>query len=106
LVLGFAVDGNPARFHWTAMALFCLLYLAVIGSALTFLLLYWLLPRLTVAQLQSISLITPPGAVMLGWFLGGETFPVWSLFGAAFVLVGVWMIFRKRAVREPMIQEG
>ena len=59
LVLGLAVDGNPARFHWTAMALFCLLYLAVIGSALTFLLLYWLLPRLTVAQLQSISLITP-----------------------------------------------
>src|SRR5437868_4947652 len=55
LVLGFAVDGNPVRFHWTAMALFCLLYLAIIGSALTFLLLYWLLPRLTVAQLQSIS---------------------------------------------------
>jgi drug/metabolite transporter (DMT)-like permease len=95
LVLGFAVDGNPARFHWTVMALFCLLYLAVIGSALTFLLLYWLLPRLTVAQLQSISLITPPGAVMLGWLLGGETFPVWSLLGATFVLIGVWMIFRK-----------
>jgi len=106
LVLGFAVDGNPARFHWTVMALFCLLYLAVIGSALTFLLLYWLLPRLTVAQLQSISLITPPGAVMLGWLLGGETFPVSSLFGAAFVLTGVWMIFRKAEAREPLIQEG
>jgi drug/metabolite transporter (DMT)-like permease len=95
LVLGFAVDGNPARFHWTAMALFCLLYLAVIGSALTFLLLYWLLPRLTVAQLQSISLITPPGAVMLGWLLGGETFPASSLLGTGFVLTGVWMIFRR-----------
>lgn len=106
LVLGFAVDGNPARFHWTAMALFCLLYLAVIGSALTFLLLYWLLPRLTVAQLQSISLITPPGAVMLGWLLGGETFPVSSLLGTGFVLIGVWMIFRRVKVRAPMIQEG
>jgi drug/metabolite transporter (DMT)-like permease len=106
LVLGFAVDGNPARFHWTAMALFCLLYLAVIGSALTFLLLYWLLPRLTVAQLQSISLITPPGAVMLGWLLGGEMFPVSSLFGAAFVLAGVWMIFHKTQVAEPLAQEG
>src|SRR5207244_1448364 len=70
LVLGFAVEGNPARFHWTAMSVFCLLYLAVMGSALTFLLLYWLLPRLKVAQLQSISLITPPGAVMFGWLLG------------------------------------
>jgi drug/metabolite transporter (DMT)-like permease len=99
-VLGFAVDGNPARFHWTAMALFCLLYLAIIGSALTFLLLYWLLLRMTVAQLQSISLITPPGAVMLGWSLGGETFPVSSLLGAALVLAGVWMIFRKEEERK------
>ena len=97
LVLGLAVDGNPARFHWTAKALFCLLYLAVIGSALTFLLLYWLLPRLTVAQLQSISLITPPGAVMLGWLIGGETFPVWSLLGAAFVLTSLSFPKSKRA---------
>ena len=106
LLLGFAIDGNPARFHWTLSSVFCLLYLAVIGSALTFLLLYWLLPRLSVAQLQSISLITPPGAVMLGWLLGGETFPLSSLFGTALVLVGVWMIFRKAQVREPLAQEG
>jgi drug/metabolite transporter (DMT)-like permease len=106
LLLGLVVDGNPARFHWTAMSVFCLLYLAVIGSALTFLLLYWLLPRLTVAQLQSISLITPPGAVMLGWLLGGEIFPFSSLLGAALVLAGVWMIFRKAAAPEPLIQEG
>src|SRR2546426_7292974 len=86
LVLGFAVDGNPARFHWTAMAIFCLLYLAVIGSALTFLLLYWLLPRVTVTNLQSISLITPPGAVAFGWFLGGETFSLLALVGACLVL--------------------
>jgi drug/metabolite transporter (DMT)-like permease len=77
------------------MALFCLLYLAVIGSALTFLLLYWLLPRMTVTNLQAIALITPPGAVMLGWWLGGERFSLWSLVGACFVLLGVWMIFRK-----------
>src|SRR5438094_104426 len=106
LVLGLVVDGNPARFHWTGTSVFCLLYLAVIGSALTFLLLYWLLPRLTVAQLQSISLITPPGGVMLGWLLGGETFPLSSLLGAAFVLTGIWMIFRKPDKREPFIQEG
>jgi drug/metabolite transporter (DMT)-like permease len=106
LLLGFAVDGNPTRFHWTPSSVFCLLYLAVIGSALTFLLLYWLLPRLTVAQLQSISLITPPGAVMLGWLLGGETFPLSSLLGAALVLAGVWMIFRRTERLPPVIQEG
>src|SRR5437667_11428213 len=106
LLLGLAVDGNPVRFHWTVSSVFCLLYLAVIGSALTFLLLYWLLPRLTVAQLQSISLIPPPGAVMPGRWLGGETFPLSLLLGGALVLVGVWMIFRKAPPPEPLIQEG
>jgi drug/metabolite transporter (DMT)-like permease len=95
LILGWVIEGNPARFHWTGLSIFCLLYLAIIGSALTFLLLYWLLPRMTVTNLQTISLITPPGAVMLGWAVGGERFPLWSLVGAGFVLAGTWMIFRK-----------
>jgi drug/metabolite transporter (DMT)-like permease len=95
LVLGWMVEGNPIRFHWTTMSIFCLLYLAIIGSALTFLLLYWLLPQMQATNLQTISLITPPGAVMLGWLLGGETFPLWSLLGAGLVLAGVWIIFRK-----------
>src|SRR5204862_5896061 len=107
LVLGVAFEGNPARFHWSTMSIFCLLYLAVIGSALTFLLLYWLLPRMTVTNLQSISLITPPGAVALGWFLGGETFSAASLLGAGFVLAGVWIIFSKikNATRPERLRE-
>src|SRR5438067_6647553 len=48
VVTGFIVDGNPIHFHWTKTAVFCLFYLAVPGSALTFLLLYWLLPRMSV----------------------------------------------------------
>ena len=54
---------------------------------------------MTVTGLQAISLITPPGAVMLGWWVGGETFSLWSLLGAGFVLTGVWMIFRR--AKEP-----
>src|SRR5213595_1178950 len=106
LVTGFIVEGNPLRFHWSGLSIFCLVYLAVIGSALTFLLLYWLLPRMTVANLQAISLVTPPGAVALGWAIGGEKFSLWSLVGACFVLAGVRMIFRKINVTEPVIQEG
>jgi drug/metabolite transporter (DMT)-like permease len=106
LLIGFMVEGNPLKFHWSMVSIFCLLYLAIIGSALTFLLLYWLLPRMTVARLQTISLITPPGAVALGWAVGGETFSLWSLLGACLVLVGVWMIFRKGEEPEPVIQEG
>ncbi len=46
-------------------------------------------------NLQTISLITPPGAIVIGWAFGGEKLSVWSLLGAALVLLGVWMIFRR-----------
>ena len=65
LLLGLTIDGSPLRFHWTGRAILCLLYLAVIGSSFTFLLLYWLLPRMSVTRLQTIALITPPGAIAL-----------------------------------------
>ena len=42
---------------------------------------------------------------MLGWLLGGETFPFSSLLGAALVLTGIWMIFRKGKVKE-LTMEG
>ncbi len=97
LVVGLVVDGNPLHFHWTTSAVLSLLYLAVIGSSFTFLLLYWLMPRMSVTNLQAISLITPPGAIAFGWAFGGERLSAWSLLGAAFVLLGVWMIFRRIA---------
>jgi drug/metabolite transporter (DMT)-like permease len=53
------------------------------------------MPRMTVTNLQTISLITPPGAIALGWAFGAERLSAWSLLGAAFVLLGVWMIFRR-----------
>jgi len=95
VILGLTIDGNPLRLHWTDRAILSLLYLAVIGSSFTFLLLYWLLPRMSVTNLQTISLITPPGAIAFGWAFGGERLSAWSLLGAALVLLGVWMIFRR-----------
>ena len=105
LVIGLIVEGNPLHFHWSGLSIFCLLYLAVMGSALAFLLLYWLLPRMTVTNLQTISLITPPGAVALGWAVGGEKFSLWSLVGACFVLAGVWMIFSRTEATRPRAQQ-
>ncbi len=95
LVIGLAVEGNPLRFPWSARAIFCLLYLAIIGSALAFCLFYWLLARMTATNLQTISLITPPGAIALGWAVAGESFSAGSLLGAGLVLAGVWTVFRK-----------
>ncbi|MEY2500707.1 MAG: hypothetical protein QOI07_1041 [Verrucomicrobiota bacterium] len=106
IAAGLLLEGNPLHFHWTARATFCLFYLAVPGSALAFLLLYWLMPRMSVTNLQTISFITPPGAVLFGWLLGGESFSLWSLTGGAFILIGVWLIFRRAQPAELEDCEG
>src|SRR5213595_3116637 len=106
LATGFIIEGSPLRFHWSSLSVFCLLYLAVIGSALTFLLLYWLLPRMSVAKLQTVSLITPPGAVLLGWAVGGEKISLLSVVGACFVLAGGGMNFSQGEVMERATQRA
>jgi hypothetical protein len=35
LLIGIIVEENPLKFHWNTVSIFCPLYLAVIGSALT-----------------------------------------------------------------------
>ena len=99
LVIGAWKEGNPLRFHWTGWAVGCLLYLALVGSVVAFLLFYWLLNRVAVTNLLTISLVTPPLAVALGWLVAGETLSAWALVGAALVLAGVALILWKSARR-------
>lgn len=97
LLVGYFKEGSPWQFHWTGVAVACLLYLALVGSVLAFLLFYWLLERVKVTNLLTISLITPPLAVAFGWFAAGETLNLWAFSGAALVLLGVALILWKSA---------
>jgi hypothetical protein len=105
LVTGFLIEGNPARFHWSALAVFCLLYLAVIGSALLFASLLVITANdcgKTTGDLADHT--TWRGHVRVGnW--RRDIFPVVAAWRLP-VLAGVWMIFRKGAEPEPVIQEG
>jgi drug/metabolite transporter (DMT)-like permease len=92
-VVGFWQEGNPLLLHWSVRSVSCVLYLALFGSAVGFLLFYWLLRRMAVVKAQTISLLTPPLAVAIGWLFGGEEMSRWALLGASFILIGVSLIF-------------
>jgi drug/metabolite transporter (DMT)-like permease len=86
-------EGNPLLLNWTLLSVSCLLYLALFGSALAFLLFYWLLRWVAVTKLQTIALVTPPVAVALGWLVKGEKLSQWAFLGAGFILAGMSLIF-------------
>ena len=108
LMYGLAFEGNPLRFRWTALAVLCLLYLAVVGSVIAFLFYYWLIQNMDVTKTMLISLVTPVVAVILGMLVLDEQLNWRTLVGGAMIIAGIGFIVvrkpRTRVVSEPSVQ--
>jgi len=90
-LVGLIWEGNPVNFRWTRMAIFCVLYLALVGSVAAFWLYYWLLRNIEITKAMTISLVTPLAAVLIGTFFG-ETLQRQTLAGGALILLSVGLI--------------
>ncbi len=94
LLAGISLEQNATwHFSWTALA--ALLYLAVAGSCVSFVLYYRLLKRMSALKMSMISLITPVVAVFVGWLFLDEEITRRTAMGAAWVLGGVVTILRE-----------
>ena len=91
LLLGLAFEGSPFDYHWTPMAWLSLLYLALVGSAMAFVLLYWLIKRMDVTKTQLIPLASTLVALGLGRVVLGESLTAMAGVGAAAILGGLLM---------------
>ncbi len=69
--------------------IYCVLYLAVIGSVVAFLLYFRVLSQLSATQAALIPLITPPLAVVLGAVLAGEPVPHETVAGGSLILLSL-----------------
>ena len=97
LSVGIPLEGNPLRFHWTPMAVIAMVYLAIVGSVIAFLLYYWLVLHMDVTKSMLIALVTPVVAVILGMLVLDEEFGWRTLAGGAMIILGIGLI----VVRKP-----
>lgn len=74
---------------WNVPALLSILYLALMGSVLTFVTYYWLLKRVQAVYLSLTTFINPIVAVILGAMVLGESLGASMAAGAAMVLAGI-----------------
>jgi drug/metabolite transporter (DMT)-like permease len=81
---------------WTARALGSVAYLALGGTVLTYVGLYWLLPRISLVAVGSIPLVDTTVAVALGTLVAGERLGATMLAGAALVLVAAALSISSR----------
>lgn len=100
LLIGIPLEGNPLKFHWTPMAVVAMLYLALVGSVLAFVLYYWLVHNIDVTKSMLISLVTPVVAVVLGMVVLGEELNWRTLAGGAMIMGGIGFIVSQRLRRQ------
>jgi drug/metabolite transporter (DMT)-like permease len=91
-----AVFERGASVRVTGAAVFSVLYLALLGSVVTFGVYLWLLRSVPAYRLSLVSYVTPVVALLLGRTLGDEPFGGTTLAGTALVLAGVAFTLRKK----------
>src|SRR5215216_3079014 len=106
LALGFLLEGNPLRFHWSGIALISMLYLAVVGSVIAFLLYYWLVLNMDVTKSMLIALVTPVVAVLLGMIVLDEQIGWRTLAGGAMIMSGIAFIVVRRGKKKTSNKEA
>lgn len=89
LLGGMVLEGSPLAFHWTPLAIGCLVYLTILGSVIAFLMYYWLIRHTDVSAVLTIPLVTPLAAVLFGVMLGGETVSWHTALGGSAIIAGV-----------------
>jgi drug/metabolite transporter (DMT)-like permease len=104
LTLTSAALGEFRRFHPSTVSLgawLALVYLIVAGSIAGFTAYVWLIHHESPTKVGTYAYVNPVVAVLLGYFLGGESLGLRTILGTAFVLVSVVVITTTRA-RKPV----
>jgi drug/metabolite transporter (DMT)-like permease len=90
-----AALGEIGRFHPSAVsrgAWFSLAYLIIAGSIVAFTAYVWLIHHESPTKVGTYAYVNPVVAVLLGYFLAGETLGLRTVLGTLFVLISVVVI--------------
>ncbi len=99
LIYSLLAEGNPLSFHWTWLAVVCVLYLSLVGTIAAFWLYYWLLGKIESTKAMMISLVTPLLAVVIGWIFLDEVLPPQTILGGILIIGSIGLIvFKKKSV--------
>src|SRR3990172_2393683 len=105
LLLGIPLEGNPLHFRWTPMALIALVYLAIVGSVIAFILYYWLVQHMDVTKTMLIALVTPVFAVVLGLLVLDEKLTWRTLAGGMMIILGIALVGLKKGTKKAQAGE-
>jgi drug/metabolite transporter (DMT)-like permease len=99
--IGLGLGESVSAIEWTTEAIAALGYLAVVASAIGFLIYFDLLDRLGPIEINLVSYVAPAFAAIAGWFVLAEGLSVTTV--AGFVLIfGGFVLIKRRAIRDEL----
>jgi len=93
LLLHFLFEG-ASSVHFTLPAVASLFYLGIFGTAVAFVLYFWLLKTTSAVLMSLITFVTPPLALIWGWFVLDEAL-TWQLFAGMVIIFSGILIVRR-----------
>jgi len=88
------VTEENAALNFAPTSVMAILYLGIVGSALAFVGMYWLLTKTTATNVSLITFITPILALILGWVVLQEVPDPNVGLGAMLILAGVYLTIK------------
>ena len=90
-IAGLLLESDHER-TFGVRAVLATLYLALVGTCLSFGLYFWLLRRAQANRLSLIAYMTAPLALLLGWLVGDGTLDATTLASAAAIALGIALV--------------
>ena len=91
LIISYFTESQE-HLHLTGMAWFSLFYLGIVGTAIAFVVYFWMLRHTSMLLMSSITFITPPMALIWGWVVLGEQITLKLVLGMIIVFTGLWFV--------------
>ncbi len=95
IALGLYLEGSPLGMTWTRIGVVSVIYLGILGTAVSFGLLNWLFRHMAVTKTQLIPLASTMIAVLLGWWVRDEHHGPLTWVASFLILCGLAVATRK-----------
>jgi drug/metabolite transporter (DMT)-like permease len=82
--------------RYSALAVFSFCYLGVLGTAVAFVLYFWVLRNMSAVVVSLITFVTPPMALVWGWIVLGERISYKLVIGMVIIFSGIVVVRSER----------
>jgi drug/metabolite transporter (DMT)-like permease len=95
-IMSFLLEGGKTA-EYTLPAVFSVFYLGILGTAIAFVLYFWLLRSQSAVLLSMITFVTPPLALIWGWLIFDEQITLFLVGGLVLILAGIYLVRSPRS---------